>query len=159
MEPYWRLLVSPRMYCEEWRPLEEPISQLTTRKDMNDHMWTKDSTWLSPIKSLSILWSFDRLSAIEQNKEGYHRSNFWSRQGVNWVRGVHFRKSQSFKGMGRYRLKWLLIYHGLNTNRTIRILTHAGFFLLRYDTAYFHVLGPNFERPYLSQIKELGHVW
>ena len=31
-------------------------------------------------------------------------------------------------------------------------------FLLRYVTAYFHVLGPNFGRQYLSQIRELGHV-
>ena len=29
---------------------------------------------------------------------------------------------------------------------------------LRYVTAYFHILGPNFERPDLSQIRELGHV-
>ena len=30
--------------------------------------------------------------------------------------------------------------------------------LLRYDSAYFHVLGPNFERPDLSQIRDSGQV-
>ena len=29
---------------------------------------------------------------------------------------------------------------------------------LRYNPAYFHVSGPNFDCPYLSQIRKLGHV-
>ena len=39
-----------------------------------------------------------------------------------------------------------------------KLLALDPFTQLRYVTAYFHILGPNFERPDLSQIRELGHV-